>query len=142
MKNQLAPAIIAADKPVQRCPKCGSEKVWRIQRTVAEKIIYMTSEGKYAAKKYLCKTCRNTYLIHRPSQQAEDAGSVEPATDSLIVCGKCRAKAVTIAKFTAAQLKQQTDGGKTLFRKLKCNSCGWQSVVYREDFEKANRNEI
>jgi hypothetical protein len=141
MKNQMASAKRAADKPLQRCPECGSEKVWRIQRSVAEKIICYTSEGKFASKKFLCKTCHNTYLIHRDDNEPCNTNAIglDEKGNPLITCSQCGIQNVSITKLTIAELKLETGNSKTPFRKLVCNSCGADTVIYREDYEKASQ---
>jgi hypothetical protein len=145
MKGQMATAIKVAETPIKRCPKCGSEKLWRIQRSVAEKIIYFASERKYAARKYVCKACSATYLLHRDGKRAEDISTMRLEQDSqaLLSCSGCGEENVTLSKISIKEMKLLKDEtGKTAFRKLICSDCGLELTIFREDYNDANRNEI
>jgi hypothetical protein len=145
MKNKISPANEAAERPLQRCPKCGSDKIWRIQRSVAEKIIYLNSQGKYAARKYECKACANTYLIHSDGKLPEgfEAVHLEPGTAPLINCIGCGKQTIAIGKVSDQEINRCKDEtGKTIFRKLSCNNCGLETLIFLEEYEQANGNEI
>jgi predicted RNA-binding Zn-ribbon protein involved in translation (DUF1610 family) len=143
MKNQITTDRKVPDKLLPGCPHCGSGRIWRIQRSLTEKIIYVASAGKFAAKKYVCQACRSSYLVHANGEQVIQGTRLVPATNPLMSCAKCGIESFTIATVTPEEImEQQQLTGKIAFRKLICNSCGELTVIYQEDYQAANEKEI
>ncbi len=145
MKTEMAPSKGATDKPLLRCPKCNSKAIWRIERSLAERIIYLNSKGKYATKKFLCKSCGSAYLIHREGKPPEaiETMQLEQGAEPLISCSTCGKESITIDKVTTTETQQhEKENNKTAFRKLVCNSCEAETIIYQQDYDEAFKTEI
>jgi hypothetical protein len=132
-----------SDGTLKSCPRCGSEKVWRIQRTEAEKIAYYLSGGNCAIKKYACQACRYTTLLHGNDTSHTQPAEVELTNNiAFAKCEKCNTGELIITELTSLQQSAYFESlGKTAFRKLKCTSCNDETIISREDYEASIRNE-
>lgn len=143
-EENVAPESV--DSVLKSCPYCGSNQLWRIQRTELEKIICYLSNGRYAVKKYLCKACERATLLqrdNRPHSEEELLLLENNALAIFIPCNNCGSEKMKISGFIPEEANTYLAAtGKTAFKKLCCLNCKSETIISREDYLAANNNEV
>lgn len=144
--DKLLPTNSKPNSTLVGCPHCGSDQVWRLQRSETEKIICYLSKGEYAIKKYLCKACNKSILMHANENQFADQHMVKEEEGLILIfvpCSNCGSKKLKVGRVThIEQSAYHTATGKTAYRKISCLNCNSENIISAEDFDEFNRQDF